>query len=219
MCGACDERGERRFGFKRLQRETVIVEKLMSFLDKIASGVMPAASDEKRAEARRRIEGMAPGNAWLEKALQHHRRIEAGFAEAMNAAGADSRRKAFKELAVILTGHANAEEAVLYPAVVEHSGKAQATMAYEEQAVTKVQMARLEQIDPASQEWRDKLEHIKSAVEQHVYQEESSWFPDLVERVPAEQRNMLAARFAEEFDRYCGQRGVAADPAAALQST
>lgn len=176
----------------------------MSLLDKIAAAVTPAASDEDRAQARRDAESLAGQNDWLALALDHHRRIESGFDRAFAAVDAQGRRAALKELEVILTGHANAEESVLYPALADEGEKGHATMAYEEQAMTKIQLAKLERIDPMSDEWGEKLEHIEGAVLQHIYQEEHSWFPDLIRKVPTGEQTMLTQRFIEEFERYVG---------------
>ncbi|RYG94639.1 MAG: hemerythrin domain-containing protein [Alphaproteobacteria bacterium] len=174
----------------------------MSLLDKFVSVVMPAASAEDRAKARQKAEAHVPGNEWLGMALSHHRQIESLFAQAKTANDAGSRRKALRELGALLLGHANAEEAVIYPTIADRSGKIHAVMAYEEQAMTKIQMAKLELIDPMTQDWVDKLEHIEGAVQQHVYQEENEWFPDVAEHATAEEKAQLNARFAEEFDRY-----------------
>jgi len=174
----------------------------MSLLDKIAKAVTPMASPEERAEARRQAEQLTQGDDWLKQILGHHRQIEAAFERALDAASAEERRSAAGELATILMGHSNAEEAVIYPALVEGSSKAHTTMAYEEQAAAKINMAILENLDPLSQEWRDKLEHIQGAVLQHVYQEESSWFPDVIQNVPLEKQRLMTQRYAEEFGRY-----------------
>lgn len=176
----------------------------MSVLDKVAAAVLPAASDEKRAEARREADALARGHGWLQQILEHHRQIEAAFAAALGAKAPAERQKACKQLGELLTGHSMAEEAVIYPAISEHDGKIHAAMAYEEQAVAKVQFALLEQIDPMSEEWREKLEHIKSAVEQHVYQEESSWFPNVAETIDTEMSAFLDKRYREEAGRYFG---------------
>ena len=173
----------------------------MSFLDKIAASIMPAASDEDRAQARAEATRLAHGHDWLAQVLDHHRQIEGLFEAALNASGSQARVAAAKELGALLTAHSAAEEAVLYPAVIEHSGKTSGTMAYEEQAMAKVQLAMLEKLDPMSQEWRDKLEHIQGAVQQHVYQEEHSWFPEVIEATPADERGRLSSRYQEEFTR------------------
>lgn len=174
----------------------------MSLLDRIASAVMPAASEEDRAQARQVAQALANGEDWLGLALEHHRRIDAAFAGAFRAPDAQARKTALKRLGTLLTGHSNAEEVVLYPAIVEHSGKGHATMAYEEQSMAKIQMAMLEALDPMSEEWREKLEHLQGAVQQHVYQEESEWFPDVARNAPVLVQSRLTARYREEFDRY-----------------
>lgn len=174
----------------------------MSLVDKFVHAILPANTEEDRVKARREAEALTPGNKWLELALNHHRRIESLFAEAKGAGDGPSRLRAAKELGALLLGHSNAEEAVIYPVVAERSGKHHAAMAYEEQAMAKVQMAKLEQLDPMTQDWLDKLDHIEGAVQQHVYQEESEWFPDVVENATAAERRLLDQRFAEEFSRY-----------------
>lgn len=178
----------------------------MSFLDKMAASIMPAASAEDRAEARRTAEQLSQGNDWLGQVLDHHRQIEAAFERALNEQSADGRRMAAKALEQVLNGHSVAEEAVLYHAVVKHSGKAHATMAYEEQAAAKINFAILDSMDPLSQEWVDKLKHIQSAVQQHVYQEENSWFPDVVRNAPASEQQLLTQQYAEEIERNLGGR-------------
>jgi hemerythrin superfamily protein len=174
----------------------------MSFLDKIVSVAMPAASDEDRAKARRDAEALAAQSPWLAKVLEHHKKIESLFAQAKGHSDGTGRQRAAKELGALLLGHSNAEEAAIYPLVLERSGKLHAAMAYEEQAMAKIQMAKLERIDPMSQDWLDKLGHIEAAVQQHVYQEESEWFPDVVKNATADEQALIARRYGEEFSRY-----------------
>lgn len=178
----------------------------MSWLDKIGSTVFPLASDEKRAEARRKAEALAQRHQWLAQIVAHHKAIEQCFADALSATGRDARQHAMKELARLNTGHSIAEEVTVYPALVEHNGalggKIQAALAYEEQQMTKIQQAMLEKLDPMSDEWRMKLEHIKSAVEQHVYEEEGHRFAELAEALSPSESARLSRRYAEEFERY-----------------
>ena len=176
----------------------------MSFLDRIAAAVTPAASDEDRQQARNEALQLSNADDWLGQIIEHHRAIENAFADAKAAIGEPQRIEAMKALGALLTGHSIAEEVVVYPAVIEHSGKTHGTMAYEEQSMAKVQMAMLEQIDPSSQEWIEKLEHIEGAVAQHVYQEESEWFPDVAKNAPADIQALLSQRYREEYQRYFG---------------
>lgn len=182
----------------------------MSFLDKIVAAVTPPESDETRLEARARARAEAVPGSWFSVVLDHHEQIEAAF-DAVRAAGEPGgRRMAQKRLALILTGHANAEESVLYPALAEAGHKTHAGMAYEEQAMTKIQLALLEKLEPMSQDYVDKLEHIRGAVTHHMYQEESDWFRELQGDAPGSDQAHLAQRFQEEMDRYVGSGGTSA---------
>lgn len=176
----------------------------MSFLDKIVAAITPPESDEDRREARDKAQRLAKPGDWLSHALEHHRRIEACFELALGANSVAERRAALRDLSMVLTAHANAEEAVLYPAMANESSKASAGMAYEEHAMTRIQMGALETLDPMGQDWRDKLGHIRGAVLHHVYQEESNWFLDLADKCKPEESLMLAQRFQEEYHRYAG---------------
>jgi hypothetical protein len=65
-------------------------------------------------------------------------------------------------------------------------------------------MGLLETIPPMSQDYLDKLEHIRGAVAHHVYEEEGTWFLELKEKVPASEQTRLTQRYEEEFSRYVG---------------
>lgn len=174
----------------------------MTIFDKIAAKLTPPESEEDRATARRNAEALTSQCPFVADVLDQHRQIEACFADARSARDAGSRTNALKKLGALLTAHANAEEAVLYPAMADNGEKSHAAMAYQEQAMTKVEMAQIEMLPPMSQEWLDKLDHIQSAVAHHMYEEEGTWFPELVERIPTAQHRHVVERFREEFERY-----------------
>lgn len=176
----------------------------MSFLDKVIGAVTPPESDEHRLKVRAQTRAETQQGDWLALILDHHDQIEAAFAAVKAAPGGAARVDAQKQLAIALVGHAGAEETVLYPEMVDSGHKAHATAAYEEQAMAKVQMALLEKIDPSSQDYLDKLEHIRGAVTHHMFQEESNWFLDLKAQVPPERQALLRDRYLEEVDRYAG---------------
>ncbi|CAM3124094.1 Hemerythrin superfamily protein [Sphingomonas antarctica] len=175
----------------------------MSLLDKVAAAVAPVASDETRAKAHADARTLSRGNDWLGQVLDHHEEIDALFERTKAATDVADRQAALKELGVLLTGHSIAEEAVLYPALVKADYEGKATIAYTQQSTAKTEMFLLEGLDPTSEEWTDKLEHIIGAVRQHVYQEESSWFVALVQSPDVDQA-LLTEKYAEQFDRYMG---------------
>jgi hypothetical protein len=176
----------------------------MSIIDKVVAAVAPPETDDARREARDKARASAGPGDWLAMVLDHHEKIEAAFAAVRAAMTANARVAAHKKLAVLLTGHSNAEEAVIYPALAGADEKRHAMSAYAEQAAAKVQMGLLENIPPMSQEFLDKLEHIRGAVAHHVYEEESKWFLELKQNVPSADQLKLAKRYQEEFSRYVG---------------
>jgi hemerythrin superfamily protein len=176
----------------------------MGMLDKMVAAVVPEPSDEDRAEARAKARSLGRGG-WLGMVLDHHEAIEAAFERVKNAKSAGARRSAQKRLAVLLTGHSIAEEAVLYPAMALSDQKGHSGEAYTEQSAAKVQTAALDDIDPMSQDYLDKLEHLRAAVAHHVYEEEHEWFPKLREMHDATKQTRLTRRYKEEFERYVGE--------------
>jgi hemerythrin HHE cation binding domain-containing protein len=181
----------------------------MSVLDKVVAAVTPPESEEKRRQARQNARAMAGDNDWLAIVLQHHEQIEGAFAALCATQDLPTRLAAQKELALLLTGHSNAEESVIYPALVYCGHKSHAMTGYTEQAGAKANMGELEYLDPMSQDYLDKLEHIRGAVLHHMYEEESDRFPDLKRDLDAAAQERLTKRFEEEFERYMGDDRVA----------
>jgi hemerythrin superfamily protein len=172
----------------------------MSFLDRIAAALTPAASDEERAEARTHLEQLAAGEMFAQDIVRQHKEIEQLFGQARAGVG-PAAQAAVRDLALLLNAHSMAEEAVVYPEISHNSSKAHASMAFEEHAMTKVQLAELQKMQPGTDEFREKLDHIESAVQQHVYQEESSWLPDVLRYAPVESRQRMSTEFRNYFDR------------------
>jgi hemerythrin superfamily protein len=175
----------------------------MSLIDKMVAAVTPPESEEKRREARAKARAAAGQNDWLAQILRHHEQIEAAFTAVKVAQDLTRRLHALRELALVVTGHANAEEAVIYPALVRFGHKSHGMSGYTEQAGAKANLGELEYVDPMSSEFLDKLEHIRGAVAHHVYEEESARFLDL-KNLPSSDQARLTARYMEEFDRYMG---------------
>jgi len=177
----------------------------MSIIDKVVSAVTPLESDEARREARARARSAAHPGDWLSMVVQHHEQIEAAFAAVKSASTTAAQTAALKKLAIVLTGHSNAEESVIYPAMTKAGEKGHAGTAYTEQAAAKTQMALLEGLAPMTQEYLDKLEHIRGAVTHHMYEEEKHWFIELHDKAPQADQAKLTERYDEEFSRYVGR--------------
>src|SRR6201996_1169924 len=183
-------------------REGIPQEVPMSILDKAVAAVTPPVSDEKRAEAHAKARAAAEAGDWLSQILDHHEAIDQAFAETRAGTTAEARRKAQKRLGALLTGHAMAEEAVIYPTLAQAGKQGHANTAYTEQAAAKMQIAALETMDPMSDDYLDKLGHLQGAVQTHVYQEEGDWFLDMKQSAPAEAQAHATSRYEEEYGRY-----------------
>jgi len=184
----------------------------MSIVDKVITAVTPPESEEARLKARQEAEALAPQGTWLAHVLDHHRQIEALFAAVKAAATAETRYGTQQRLALVLTGHSIAEEAAIYPALAGDKKVGHAELAYQEQSAAKMEMGLLERLDPMSQDYLDKLEHIQGAVAHHVYSEEGTWFPELIQDLQPEDHQRITERYAEEFERYVGKDAVRTPP-------
>lgn len=176
----------------------------MSIFSDIVDSVTPSESQEDRVTARAEARRLATPGDWLSAILDHHLQLEEAFAAVKTARDAALRQAAQKDLGVLLTGHAIAEEAVIYPAMAETGEKRHASHGYTEQATVKMEMAELEKLEPMSQDYLDKLEAIRAAVAHHMYEEEGTWFPALKQADGASDAT-LTERYKEEFDRYVGK--------------
>lgn len=174
----------------------------MSILDKIIAAVTPPESDYERQEAHQSARRHAERAPWLAMVLDHHEQIDAAFERVKFTNETAGRRAALRKLTILLTGHALAEEGVIYPALSDNGENGHATMAYTEQSAAKMQLGLLEHMDPMSQDFDDKLGHLEGAVKHHVYQEESNWFIDLINNAPEADHAMISKRYSEEFNRY-----------------
>ena len=183
----------------------------MSIVDKLVAAVTPPESQEARSNARFKAHAAASPGDWLSAVLEHHEQIEAAFAAVKAANTPNAQVAAQMKLALILTGHANAEESVIYPALAGANEKGHATTAYGEQAAAKIQMGLLERLTPMTADYLDKLEHIRGAVAHHMYEEEGNWFVHLKEKATAADQTQITRRYEEEFARYVGNNGRRAD--------
>ena len=179
----------------------------MTILDKVIAAVTQTEDSDKNREAREKAQAAAGSTGWLALVLEHHKEIERAFAVVRDARTAATRKTAQKWLATILTGHSIAEEAVLYPAMANTDQKSHATEMYTEQSATKVQMAALDELDPMSEDYLDKLEHIRGAVAHHVAEEEGEYFLQLKETADGVLNSKLTRLYKAEFDRYMGDEG------------
>ena len=183
----------------------------MSLLDKLIGEVVSPESQEARRRARQKAQAFADPHDWLALILEQHLKIDAAFAAVARAPGPASRWAALKSLAVLLSAHANAEETVIYPALLRGGRRAQAMAGYREQAQAKIRLASLEYLNPVAPGFLRELNHIRDAVAHHTYEEENGRLLELKQLDPPEQER-LTRRFQQEFER-CMRKAPATQPA------
>jgi hypothetical protein len=184
----------------------------MSLLDKVVAAVTPEPDDNEIAAARAQLRASGHAVAWIGMVCDHHDAIDAAFTAVRGATNAQAQRAAQKRLATLLSGHSLAEEGVLYPALALHDHQVHATAAYTQQSAAKVQVAALEELEPLSSDYLDKLEHLRAAVVHHVFEEETKWFPELRDGCDAAIHARLSQRYSEEASRYFGSDGGTTAP-------
>ena len=84
----------------------------MSLIDKALAAVTPQPDDETRKAATEKARAASKAGDWLSLVLDHHDAIRAAFASGRAAKTAVERNAACDALAVVLDGHALAEELV-----------------------------------------------------------------------------------------------------------
>ena len=184
--------------------------KPVSLFEKAAAALTPMEGQDDRADARAKARSVARQGDILSLILDHHVQLEAAFDAVKSGRDALSRTDALKSLGVLLTGHAIAEEAAIYPAMAQSGEKAHAEHAYTEQATVKMQMAELEKLDPMGRPFLDKLEAIREAVAHHMYEEEGTWFPELIDATSSADQAVMKDHYAEAFDRFVGEESTLA---------
>lgn len=177
----------------------------MSLLEKVVSAVKPAQSQEQRQAARSRAESAAGLGDWLSLVLEHHRYIEAAFVVLEAADDESERHRAQRRLATLLIGHANAEETVLYPALMAVDERVHASRAFAEEATIRTALSMLDSIPSMTRAYRQELGHLRHLVVHHMYEEESTWFMELKAKVAGTEQIRLSQRYEQEFYRYFGE--------------
>lgn len=176
----------------------------MSLLEKVVSAVKSGESQEQRQAARSRAESAAGLGDWLSLVLEHHRYIEAAFVVLEAADDASERHRAHRRLATLLIGHANAEETVLYPALMAADEKVHASRAFAEEATIRTTLSMLESIPSMTRGYRQELGQLRHLVVHHMYEEESTWFMELKAKLTGADQIRLSQRYEQEFYRYFG---------------
>lgn len=129
-----------------------------------------------------------------------HREVEAMFTELETLietrSGTDDqlRKDLVEQVVIELVRHAVAEEVVVYPAVQDKVGAAEAERAKREHAEAEETMKRLEALDPNDDAFEEELRRLMREIRAHVVEEEGEMFPRMREVLTPEELTELGGR-------------------------
>jgi hemerythrin superfamily protein len=142
--------------------------------------------------------GIVPTDDVISLLAQDHEAIGERFSE-LGHAGPDVRGQLFWELMDQLVRHEVAEEVVVYPALRQEPGGAVIAEARtREESEAEQLLARLEKLDPTTEEFRGAIRDLASAVLDHARREEAEVFPLLAANEESGYLALLGQKFKGE---------------------
>ena len=142
--------------------------------------------------------GIVPTDDVISLLAQDHEAIKERFFE-LGHADPDVRGQLFWELTDQLVRHEVGEEVVVYPALRhEPGGDAIAEARRREESEAEELMARLEKLDPTTEEFRGAIRDLESAVLAHAEKEEAEVFPLLAANEESGYLALLGQKFKGE---------------------
>jgi iron-sulfur cluster repair protein YtfE (RIC family) len=142
--------------------------------------------------------GIVPTDDLISLLAQDHEAIKERFSE-LGHADPKVRGQLFRELTDQLVRHEVAEEVVVYPALrQEPGGDAVAEARVHEESEAEQLLARLEKLDPTTEEFRGAIRDLESAVLDHAQKEEAEVFPLLAANEESGFLALLGQKFKGE---------------------
>ena len=142
--------------------------------------------------------GIVPTDDLISLLVQDHEAITERFFE-LEKADPGMREQLFWELMEQLLRHEVAEEVVVYPALRrEPGGDPIADARLREESVAEQMLARLEHLDPVTEEFRGAIKDLEAAVLAHAHKEEAEVFPLLAANEESGYLALLGQKFRGE---------------------
>jgi iron-sulfur cluster repair protein YtfE (RIC family) len=142
--------------------------------------------------------GIVPTDDLISLLTQDHEAIKERFAE-LGHADPEVRERLFWELTDQLVRHEVAEEVVVYPALRhEPGGEAIAEARVHEESDAEQLLARMEKLDPTTEEFRGAISDLEASVVAHAQKEEAEVFPLLEANEESGYLALLGQKFKGE---------------------
>ena len=169
----------------------------MSLKSKIASAA---------AAAKDKVSGESPEGDILDTLKKEHQEVKELLSELDDATNASTRRSLVRKIKMALVPHTEAEQKVLYKAIVELTDDTDAQVdgyeGYVEHQRAADTLKELEAItDAGSPKHQATAKVLKELVTHHIKEEESNVWSDAKEHFSTEDRAEMNARYLTEKDR------------------
>ena len=125
--------------------------------------------------------------------LMDHTKADILFMEILGTNDPHKIQEYFGQLYKDIKAHGTAEEQVVYPAVRQYYEHTQEIYAQTDEVMEMLDEIKL--INPASSEFKAKIEQLRTAVRTHINQEEKDIFPKLRDNFSHEQQKQMASEF------------------------
>ena len=129
----------------------------------------------------------------VESITMDHRKGDTIFMEIEKTEYPQKLQEFFDQLYKDLSVHAEAEEQIVYPAVRSYYTDTQEL--YNEQAEMKQMLAKIKAMSPSSSDFKAQIKQLKTAVQDHVKQEEGDMFPQIRRNLSEAQMEQMATQF------------------------
>ncbi len=125
--------------------------------------------------------------------LMDHTKADTLFAEILGADDPQKIQEYFGQLYKDIKVHGTAEEQVVYPAIRPYYEHTQEIFAQTDEVME--MLDEIKPLDPASSEFKAKVEQLRTATRNHINQEEKDIFPKLRNNFSHEQQKQMATDF------------------------
>jgi hemerythrin superfamily protein len=129
----------------------------------------------------------------IEVITMDHRKVDTLFMEIEKTDNPQKLQEFFGQLYKDLSVHAEAEEQIVYPAVRSYYSNTQEL--YDEQAEMKQMLSQIKALNPSSSNFKEQIKQLKTAVQDHVKQEENDMFPHIRRNLSEAQMEQMATQF------------------------
>ncbi|NLW87161.1 MAG: hypothetical protein GXY38_09835 [Planctomycetes bacterium] len=128
-----------------------------------------------------------------------HKKVQDTLESMLDTSSGDeqSRRQFTDQLRDLLLPHMSAEEALLYPLLMEEGDPELAMEAIEEHRTAKHVLSELESLSPGDAFWHARCQVLSELIEHHIDEEESDIFENASEFLDKQRAQRLAREFEQ----------------------